>query len=190
MPKILKWHWNYQKLKKRNSKMEKEAWVDIIGYEQNYQLSNFGNVRSKEHSVIHPSGIKYTYKAKDRKPFVEEYRIISLSKKGEIEMFKISRLVAQHFIPNSDNKPQVNHKDGNKMNDHYSNLEWVTQSENSIHAFDNGLNKRKHKVSGVFFEKRRNKWAAYLYRNNSNIFIGRFATEADAVLKRQEYASV
>ena len=69
------------------------------------------------------------------------YSYVSLWKNGKSDNLKVSRLVALHFIPNDYDKPTVNHKDGNKQNDHYTNLEWNTVSENTQHAFDNGLAK-------------------------------------------------
>lgn len=61
------------------------------------------------------------------------YRVIC-----SLKRYFIHRLVAIHFIPNPDNKPQVNHKDSNKLNNHHSNLEWMTNSENNLHAYKNG----------------------------------------------------
>lgn len=63
----------------------------------------------------------------------------------------VHRLVAEAFIPNPTNKPQVNHKDGNKHNNHLTNLEWVTQSENMKHAFEFGL--EKHEMKGKHHTK-------------------------------------
>ena len=104
---------------------------NIPGYEGNYQICNLGMVHSTP---------------KDGKPirFLKEeiikanhtnYRRVSLSKHGKVKRFAVHRLVAQAFVPNPDNKPDVNHKDSNGENNHYSNLEWVTHSENMIHGY-------------------------------------------------------
>tara|TARA_R110000772_G_scaffold29709_1_gene74117 strand:- start:749 stop:1297 length:549 start_codon:yes stop_codon:yes gene_type:complete len=164
-----------------------EIWVDVKDYENYYQVSNYGNIRSKERIVKYSNGVFTRYKGKKRKPSVSEYRMIALSKLGKIKLKKISRLVAIHFIPNIHNKKVVNHIDGNKLNDNINNLEWCTHSENNIHAFDIGLSKSKNKLRGVYYEERRKKWAAYLYRENKNLFIGRFKTELEAINKRNEY---
>jgi hypothetical protein len=63
------------------------------------------------------------------------YLRVSIS--GRLEF--VHRLVANQYVPNPENKPQVNHKDGNKLNNHYTNLEWVTNLENRRHACENGL---------------------------------------------------
>jgi hypothetical protein len=56
------------------------------------------------------------------------------------KLYSIHRLVALAFIPNIENKPQINHKDGNKLNNHFTNLEWVTNKENHRHKMEHGLN--------------------------------------------------
>ena len=162
-----------------------EKWKDIKGYEGYYKISNYGNVKSIDRIVTYSSGKKVFYKSKKRKASISEYRMIVLCKNRRCKGFKISRLVAEHFLNKKNGKNIVNHIDGNKHNDNVNNLEWCTYSENTLHAFNNNLNKKKNEVSGVFFEKRRNKWASYIYRNNKNIFVGRFNTEEEAIKERE-----
>jgi|SRR5690606_24752201 len=67
------------------------------------------------------------------------YMTVRLYNNGRAKTFKVHRLVAEYFIPNTENKPQVNHIDGDKSNNDILNLEWVTNSENQIHAIKTGL---------------------------------------------------
>jgi len=161
-----------------------EIWKDIRGYEGYYSVSSYGNIRSCDREVVYSNGNVVKYKGKPRKPSLSDYRMIALSRDGAVKVVKISRLVASHFILRTKDKTIVNHIDGNKHNDHVHNLEWCNYSENSLHAFKNNLHSRKNKVSGVFFDQNRGKWASYLYRDNKNIFVGRFETEQEAVLAR------
>lgn len=69
------------------------------------------------------------------------YYLVTLCYKGKRQNKRVHRLLMEAFVPNPENKPQVNHKDGNKLNNCLSNLEWATSSENSQHSYDNGLSK-------------------------------------------------
>lgn len=71
------------------------------------------------------------------------YKQCNLYKDGKKKYVRVHRLVAELFVPNPNNLPQVNHIDGNKLNNHYTNLEWVNNSQNTKHAFDNGLISKK-----------------------------------------------
>lgn len=103
-----------------------ENWKDIEGYEGVYQVSNLGRVkRVNSHRVLKAG--KHT----------GGYLKVNLSKNGSKSTKTIHRLVAQAFIPNSENKPGVNHIDENKTNNMASNLEWSTSKENNNHGTHN-----------------------------------------------------
>lgn len=92
--------------------------------------------------LINENGEVYSIKSKKYiKPRINEnnYLIIDLYKNNIRKTYKLHRLVAQAFLDNPDNLPQVNHKDCNKLNNNISNLEWCTASQNTKHAWDNGL---------------------------------------------------
>lgn len=78
------------------------------------------------------------------------YRNIIINRKNK----NIHRLIAETFTPNPENKPCINHKDGNKQNNHVSNLEWCTHSENTIHSFENGLQQKVTNQYGTFEVKK------------------------------------
>lgn len=113
-----------------------EVWKTIKQAPE-YAISNKGRVLSKERGVKTKLGTIQHIKARIRKLHLNHkgYYKIRLGKKS----YFIHRLVAQTFIPNLDNKPQVNHIDGNKQNNYVENLEWCTNSENQIHALKMGL---------------------------------------------------
>ena len=107
-----------------------EVWKDFNGY----HVSNFGRVKSFKRG-----------KQMILKPMVDKkgYLSVALYKDGVRKYFYVHRLVARAFIPNPENKREVNHIDGHPLNNHVSNLEWCTQSENRQHAYDIGLNKSR-----------------------------------------------
>lgn len=109
-----------------------EIWKDIDEYGGTYKISNCGNVKS--FAVNKKEGIILS-KSLDK----NGYNVGSFCVKNKMKNYKIHRLVAEAFIPNPENKPQVNHIDGNKQNNSADNLEWVTLSENLIHAYKNNL---------------------------------------------------
>lgn len=126
--------------------MNKETFVEIIDYENLYQISDFGRVKSLKRVTISKNGRKYFIKEKILSPVNNQgYEQVTLSKNGKIKRFSVHRLVASAFIENPKNKKCVNHKDFNRSNNYKSNLEWSTYSENTIHAIENGrmmFNKR------------------------------------------------
>src|SRR5215217_4957929 len=99
-------------------------WTDIQGYEGIYQVSDSGEVMSVKDKFI----LKQFYTDKG-------YKRIALCKNGEHKKYFVHRLVARGFVPNSLNKPFVNHVNGMKDDNRAENLEWCTSSENIIHKF-------------------------------------------------------
>lgn len=122
-----------------------EIWKDIDGYEGAYQISNIGNVRSVSRIIKRSNGRMFTVEGRTLKQYTDNcgYKYVCLpdyNLKRKSRNFRVHRLVANAFIPNPSDKPQINHKDGIKNNNDVLNLEWCTNGENQKHAFKNGLN--------------------------------------------------
>lgn len=165
-----------------------EIWKDMIGYEGQYQVSSMGRVRSivdnHGQANIH---IKKTYIRSNSC----QYEYVCLSVKDVAHTEAVHRAVAKAFIPNPEKKPMVNHRDGNKLKNTACNLEWVTCSENHIHAHANGLRpEHGDKLKGVKWGKTsqyhnvawdgsRQRWIASMkFNGKSNT--KRFVREEDA----------
>lgn len=108
-----------------------EIWKPVAGYEGIYEVSNMGRVKSRR---------KIISSVDDGKGYLR----LHLSKNGITKSFRVHRLVAEAFVPNSDVSLKVNHIDGNKKNNRSDNLEWCTQAENVAHAYSNGLSTRNN----------------------------------------------
>lgn len=118
-----------------------EEWRDILGFEGFYQVSSTGRVRSLDRNVSHYRGDQCELKGKCRAASnTGPYKTIVLSKNGSQTSHLVHRLVANAFVPNPENKPNVNHKDFNPANNCTHNLEWTTQVENIEYSVRAGRN--------------------------------------------------
>lgn len=132
-----------------------EEWRTIEGTENKYSVSNLGNVRRNKHYTIvsptsqHPNGAKMFYKEKEVKGHIntDNYKIVYLNVNAKNRIIRsVHRLVAEAFLPNPNNLPQVNHKDENTLNNCVDNLEWCTANYNTNYGT---RNKRLQNMFGV-----------------------------------------
>ena len=124
-----------------------EKWAMI---DNKFYVSNYGRIKTLSNDIVDLSNRKSRYLC---------YRT-----------YKIHRLVAENFIPNPENKKEVNHIDGNKHNNHVSNLEWVTTSENRLHAFRTGLQKPTY---GYLGKHRTQEQKDKISKNNARYWLGK-----------------
>ena len=119
-----------------------EIWKDIPEYENLYQVSSYGRIKSLDHYTKDVNKTQFI-KGRILKPQHQTtgYYKVTLSKNGIKKQYTIHRLVAKTFLANPENKIEVNHIDGDKLNNNISNLEWTTPKENTRHAIKSGLNK-------------------------------------------------
>lgn len=123
-----------------------EIWKDIQGYEGIYQVSNLGNIRSLNRTVVYKNGKRVRYKGKHLIPAPNSrgYLRVELKGNGEKATWFVHRLVATHFVENPTPSVTkiVNHLDSNILNNKSDNLEWTTPSGNIQHSLKYGNSKR------------------------------------------------
>lgn len=125
--------------------MDNEIWKPVPEYAGYYEVSNLGRIRRIKTGKI-------------LKGYLNEYYRVVLTVDSKGKDYSVHRLVAMTFIPNPENKPDVNHIDGNKLNNRVDNLEWTTRSENMKHAYRTGLYKNGGGMAGKqHTEESRNK---------------------------------
>ena len=151
-----------------------EIWKNVVGFEEQYEISNLGNLRSKERFVKHWRGGERKYKSNFKNIRLNDkgYFRCNLKNEGKRYDFTIHRLVALAFIPNEENKPFINHKNGIKTDNRVENLEWCNQSENVTHAVKNRLIKTKltdEQAKEIFNSQLSHRKLAKLYNITSSI---------------------
>lgn len=115
---------------------ELEVWKTVAKYEDLYMVSNYGRVKSLPRIVVYSNGKMYKYEEKILKlNYSNGYRTVSFVKSKVKVTQKVHWLVGKIFLPNPENKPFLNHLDGDRSNNFYKNLEWSTNSENQLHAY-------------------------------------------------------
>lgn len=148
-------------------------WKDIVGYEGIYEVSDAGEVRSKEGKTTYTErhGVRrWKQRVLKQKTSKDNTCRVSLWKSGKEQTWLVHRLVALAFIPMIDGKEYINHIDGSRLNNHVANLEWCNHAENSNHAFDMGL-VPADKIVLVHKETKE----AYYFRSKSyaSVFLGK-----------------
>lgn len=126
---------------------DEERWLPVVGYEGFYMVSSFGRVRLLERNLVRKNGSFFSVHSKMKNLYKDRYGYLEvrLQKNQKANNKLVHRLVAEAFIPNPENKPEVNHKNGVRTDNRIGNLEWVSRNENIQHSYDFLGHKRLHR---------------------------------------------
>lgn len=160
--------------------IKEEIWVPVNGH-QDYEISQYGKIRSTDRFRPHgKTNHLQRVKGKVLQPGTNNagYLWVNLKNKH----VQLHRLVAEHFlIPASEYLTEVNHIDGDRHNNHVSNLEWSSRQLNSVHAVNCGLKQSSSKHCNIRYDPKRKKYRVRVSFNKERKFIGNFDTEIEAV---------
>lgn len=165
---------------------------NIPGYEGFYKITKNGAVYSlRKKGWLKPGiGIR---KGRNNVPGRSTAYVILSTCPSDRKTFNVAKLVALTFLPNPHNYPQINHIDGNTLNNQVGNLEWCTQSHNIKHAYDNGFmkpqrGKRKNTKGEQNIHKTRNgKWAVQVWHQSKPYSVGTYSNIEDAKVARDNF---
>lgn len=163
--------------------LDGEVWKDVVDYEGLYMVSNLGRIKTVGKLPTEKTPywqIKLLKKFKIHGQDINQYGYlcVNLYKNHKGKRFQVHRLLLIAFVPNIENKPQVNHKDGVKTNNLLENLEWNTRSENQKHAFRIGI-KKPSKTFGLVNELNVNS-TPIIQKTIEGVFVRRFPSIAEA----------
>lgn len=153
-------------LEDKVSKKTKERWKPIKGFEECYEISDHGRIRSLR-----------TEKIISTKNLNSGYSSVYLVRDGLRRRWKVHKLVAQHFLREPKSFEIINHIDNDRTNPHYKNLEWVTMRENLTHYI---VTQKGKKSTGASFQSKTGTWRSMIRYEGKNRDLGRFKTEEEA----------
>lgn len=162
-----------------------ELWLPIVGYEGLYEVSNMGRVKSLsrvvQNSVYGNKVLKGCILSQTQ--LKSKYLAVGLSNMGTSKTYRVHRIVALHFVENPENKPEVNHKWGNKLDNRACMLEWATRIENIHHALNTGLTNQKGVNSNLYGKKGRDSFVSKKINQYSidGVFIKTWDSISDVV---------